>query len=177
MIASSVTMKRFYLLEWHTTRLWTTLQIIPIFFKKITLCINAWIQKDLSKNNRFSAKEETNHIRGTGKRKKVPVSKILESSGSLPLPHGPSFIVETRDNNMQGQLSNSSIIQAGAALSIWVDFLALYCHKEIHYRWSGGPRSASGLFFYCAKNYQKDCNLIKLTFTCSKSKKERQSKV
>ena len=129
-------------------------------------------------NTKGSIKEQLFlSIRGTGKRKKVPVSKILESSGSLPLPHGLSFIVETRDNNMQGQLSNSSIIQAGAALSVWIDFLTLYCHKEIHHKWSGGPRSASGLFFYCAKNYQKDCNLIKLTFTCSKSKKERQSKV
>ena len=66
-------------------------------------------------NTKGSIKEQLFlSIRGTGKRKKVPVSKILESSGSLPLPHGLSFIVETRDNNMQGQLSNSSIIQAGA---------------------------------------------------------------
>ena len=31
---------------------------------------------------------------------------------------------------------------------MWNDFLILYCHKELHRRWSVGPRSACGLFFF-----------------------------
>ena len=41
-------------------------------------------KKDLSKNNRFSAGEEINYIPGSGKRKKVPVCEMLESSGLCP---------------------------------------------------------------------------------------------
>ena len=55
---------------------------------QITLCRNARIQMDLSKNkhNRFSAEEAINYIPHTKKRKKVPVCKMLESSGSLSSP-------------------------------------------------------------------------------------------
>ena len=35
-------------------------------------------------------------------------------------------------------------------------FLILCCHKELHHRWCGGPRSDSDLFVYCAKHCQKD---------------------
>ena len=50
---------------------------------QITLCRNARIQMDLSKNNPFSAEEAINFIPRTEKRKKVPVCEMLEFSGSL----------------------------------------------------------------------------------------------
>ena len=52
---------------------------------QITLCRNARIKMDLSKNkhNRFSAEEPVNYIPHNEKRKKVPVCEMLESSGSL----------------------------------------------------------------------------------------------
>ena len=58
---------------------------------QITLCRNARIQMDLSKNkhNRFSAEEAINYIPRTEKRKKVPVCEMLESSRSLSSPMLP----------------------------------------------------------------------------------------
>ena len=50
---------------------------------QITLCRNARIQMDLSKNNCFSAEEAKNYIPHTEKRKKVPVYEMLEFSWSL----------------------------------------------------------------------------------------------
>ena len=44
-------------------------------------------------------------------------------------------------------------------------------HRELHHRWCGGPRYDSGLSVSWAKHYQKDKNLTKSTFTCSKSKR------
>ena len=56
---------------------------------QITLCRNARIQMDLSKNNSFSAEEAINYIPRTKKRKKVAVCEILESSGTLCSPMLP----------------------------------------------------------------------------------------
>ena len=58
---------------------------------QITLCRNARIQMDLSKNkhNRFSAEEAINYIPRTNKRKKVPVCEMHESSGSFSYPMLP----------------------------------------------------------------------------------------
>ena len=50
---------------------------------QITLCRNARIQMNLSKNNHFSAEEPINDIPHTEKRKKVPVCEMFESSWSL----------------------------------------------------------------------------------------------
>ena len=50
---------------------------------QITLCRNARIEMDLSKNNCFSAEEAKNHIPRTEKKKKVPVHEMLEFSWSL----------------------------------------------------------------------------------------------
>ena len=50
---------------------------------QITLCRNARIEMDLSKNNCFSAEEAINHIPRTEKKKKVPVHEMLEFSWSL----------------------------------------------------------------------------------------------
>ena len=58
---------------------------------QITLCRNARIQMDLSKNkyNRFSGEEAINFIPRTKKRKKVPVCEMFECSGSLSSPMPP----------------------------------------------------------------------------------------
>ena len=55
---------------------------------QVTLCANARIQMDLSKNkhNRFSAEEAINYIPRTKKRKKVPVCEMRESSDLSPPP-------------------------------------------------------------------------------------------
>ena len=73
---------------------------------QITLCRNARIQMDLSKNkhNRFSAEEAINYIPRTEKRKKVPVCEMLESSGSLfslmlPLLSWKLKIITYRDSS------------------------------------------------------------------------------
>ena len=50
---------------------------------QITLCRNARIQMDLSKNNCFSAEKAKYYIPGTEKRQKVPVYEMLEFSWSL----------------------------------------------------------------------------------------------
>ena len=50
---------------------------------QITLCRNARIQMDLSKNNCFSAEEAKYYIPGTEKRQKAPVYEMLEFSWSL----------------------------------------------------------------------------------------------
>ena len=52
---------------------------------QITLCRNARIQMDQSKNNCVSAEEAKNYIPRTEKRKKVPVHEMLEFSWSLSL--------------------------------------------------------------------------------------------
>ena len=56
---------------------------------QVTLCRNARIQMNLSKNNRVSTEEAINYIPRTEKRKKVPVYKMIESSGSLSYPMLP----------------------------------------------------------------------------------------
>ena len=58
---------------------------------QITLCRKFRIQMDLSQNkhNRFLAEEAINYIPRTEKRKKVPVSEILESTGFLSSPFLP----------------------------------------------------------------------------------------
>ena len=55
---------------------------------QITLCSNARIQMDLSENkyNRFLGDEAIDYIPRTEKRKKVPASEMLESSGSFSSP-------------------------------------------------------------------------------------------
>ena len=75
---------------------------------------------DLSKNNRFSAKESKNYIPRKEKRKKGPVCEILEFLNSMwntwilceyfVLLHASNFIMETEDNSLQRQLYDSSII-------------------------------------------------------------------
>ena len=50
---------------------------------QITLCRNARIQMDQSKNNCFSAEEAKNYFPRTEKRKKIPVHEMLEFSWSL----------------------------------------------------------------------------------------------
>ena len=50
---------------------------------QITLCRNARIQMDLSKNNCFSAEEAENYIPRTVKRNKLPVYEMLEFSWFL----------------------------------------------------------------------------------------------
>ena len=56
---------------------------------QITLCRNARIQMDLSKNNSFSTEEAINYTPRTEKRKKVPICEMLEPSGSLCSPMLP----------------------------------------------------------------------------------------
>ena len=50
---------------------------------QMTLCRNARIQMDLSKNNYFSAEEAENYIPHTVKRNKLPVYEMLEFSWFL----------------------------------------------------------------------------------------------
>ena len=75
---------------------------------------------DLSKNNRFSAKESKNYIPRKEKRKKGPVCEILEFLNSMwntwilceyfVLLRASNFIKENEDNSLQRQLYDSSII-------------------------------------------------------------------
>ena len=46
----------------------------------VTPCRNARMQMDLSNNNHFSVEEAINYNPGTEKRKKVPVSEMLDFS-------------------------------------------------------------------------------------------------
>ena len=49
------------------------------------------MQMDLSNNNHFSVEEAINYTPCTEKRKKVPVSEMLDFSGSLSFPMHPTF--------------------------------------------------------------------------------------
>ena len=119
---------------------------------QITLCRNARIRMDLSKNNRFSAEEAKNYTPRTKKRKRYLYVKCLNSLVFVLL-HASNFVMETEDNSIQRQLYDSSIIWVGATLLIRNDF---HIRKELHHRWSRGWRSTSGLLVFCAKHYQKD---------------------
>ena len=66
----------------NTLTIYLNISKIRVLIQK-TLCRNARIKMDLSKNNSFSAEEAINYISRTEKRKKVPVCEILEFSGSL----------------------------------------------------------------------------------------------
>ena len=100
---------------------------------QITLCRNARIQMDLSKNkhNLFSAEEAINYIPHTKKRKKVPVCEMLEPSGSfsslmLPILSWKLKIIAYRD---------TSTIHLSSKLELLCQFkMILYCHKELHHR-------------------------------------------
>ena len=144
---------------WEMKNFWT-LSTLTIYFNiskisvltQIAICKNAGIQIVLSKNNRFTAEEAKNYIPRTEKRKKGTSMWNAWARWVFVLLHASNFIMKTGDNSMQRQLYNSSIIQVGAALLMRSDF---HCHKELHHRCSGGPRSASSLFVFCAKHYQK----------------------
>ena len=118
---------------------------------QITLCRNARIQMDLSKNNCFSAEEAKNYIPHTEKRKKVPVYEMLEFSWSL-------------SSSMIPILSWKLKIHTEAALrflhhinwSCFVNTKLLLLSQKLHHRWSESPRSAFSFFVFWAKHYQKD---------------------
>ena len=114
---------------------------------QIALCRNARIQMNLSKN------EAKNYTPCTEKRKKGTSMWNAWVLWVFALLHASKFIMETEDNSMQRQLYDSSIIYVGATLLRRNDF---HCHKGLHKRWSGGPRSASDLFAFCAKHRQID---------------------
>ena len=54
------------------------LNTLTSYLIQITLCRDARIQMDLSKNNCFRAEEAKNYIPRTEKRKKVPVYEMLD---------------------------------------------------------------------------------------------------
>ena len=90
---------------------------------QITLCRNARIQMDLSKNNCFSAEKAKNYISRTEKRKKVPVYEMLEFSWSLSSSMVPIL-------SWKLKLHTEAALRF-LTLSIRNDF---HCHKELHHR-------------------------------------------
>ena len=77
---------------------------------QITLCGNARIQIDISKNNCFSAEQANSYIPRTEKTKKVSICEMLEIFWVFLLPHTSNFILETEENSIQRKLYYSSII-------------------------------------------------------------------
>ena len=66
----------------NTLTIYLNISKIRVLIQK-TLCRNARIKMDLSKNNSFSAGEAINYISRTEKRKNVSVCEMLEFSRSL----------------------------------------------------------------------------------------------
>ena len=71
---------------------------------QITLCRNARIQMNLSKNNCFSAEDAKNYIPRNEKRKKVPACEMLEfscslSSSMIPILSWKLKIIAYRDSS------------------------------------------------------------------------------
>ena len=115
---------------------------------QITLCRNARIQMDISKKNRFSAEKAINYFPSHWEKKKGTNMWNAWVLRVFLLSHASNFLMGTEDNSIQRQLYDSFIIYVGAALPMRNDFLILYCHKELHRRWSVGPRSGCGFFFF-----------------------------
>ena len=115
---------------------------------QITLCRNARIQMDISKKNRFSAEKAINYFPSHWEKKKGTNMWNAWVLRVFLLSHASNFLMGTEDNSIQRQLYDSFIIYVGAALPMRNDFLILYCHKELHRRWSVGPRSPLVCFFF-----------------------------
>ena len=135
----------------NTLTIYSNISRISLLIQ-ITLCRNARIQMDISKKNRFSAEKAINYFLSHWEREKGTNTWNAWVLRVFLLSHASNFLMGTEDNSIQRQLYDSFIIYVGAALPMRNDFLILYCHKELHRRWSVGPRSASGLFFFCEKD-------------------------
>ena len=90
----------------NTLKIYLNISKIRLLIQ-ITLCRNARVQMDLSKNNRFSAEEAKNYISRTEKRKAVPVCEMLEFSWSLSYSIIPILSLK---KIAQRQLNDTSII-------------------------------------------------------------------
>ena len=153
-----------------------TLTVYPNIFKiriliQIKLCENVGKQMDLSKKDSFSTQETTNYIPHAKKRKESTSMLNTWVIWVFALLSASKYVKETEDNKIKRQVYDSYIIKIEAVFSVYNDLLTLYCHKALHHRWCGGLRSLSGLLVFCAKHYQRDSNLTKPTFTCSKLKR------
>ena len=96
---------------------------------QITLCRNARIQMDLSKNNCFSAEEAKNYIPHTEKRKKVPVYEMLEFSWSLS-----SSMIPILSWKLKMHTEASLRFLHHLSWSCFVNTNDFHCHKEPHHR-------------------------------------------
>ena len=90
----------------NTLKIYLNISKIRVLVQ-ITLCRNARVQMDLSKNNRFSAEEAKDYISCTEKRKTVPVCEMLEFSLSLSYSIIPILSLK---KIAQKQLYDTSII-------------------------------------------------------------------
>ena len=135
-------------------RLLNTLTIYLNIFKlrlliQITLCRNARIKMDLSKNNHFTAEEAKNYIPRTEKWKKVPVSEMFKSSGSLSSSMLPILSLKLKIIAYRG----NSTIPPSSKLELFgqYEMTSIFTKSSIIDD-LGGPRSASSFFVFCAKH-------------------------
>ena len=135
---------------------------------QITLCRNARIQIDLSKNNCFSSEEAKNYIPRTEKRKEVPVFEMLEfsvslSSSMIPILSGKLKIIAYRGSSTIPPSSKLELLRQYEMTSIVtkssiIDDLGV-----------GDPLLVC---LFSVQNITKKIkNLTKSTFTCSKSQR------
>ena len=137
----------------NTLAIYSNISKIMVFIQR-TLCGKARVQMDLPKNNHFSAGEAINDIPWNEKRKKVLVCELLGSSRYLPSPIFPILSWKLKLIAHRG----SSTIPPSSKLELLCQYETTSIvtkSKELHHRWSGGLRSSSGLFVFCAKHYQK----------------------
>ena len=92
---------------------------------QITLCRNARIQMDLSKNkyNRFSAEEAINYIPRTQKRKKVPVCEMFGSSRFLSSLLLPILSWKLKNNRNSSTIHPSSKVEQEYNILGWSCFV------------------------------------------------------
>ena len=152
-------MKNFRALNFFTSYLNISKTIRVLI--QITLCRNARIQMDLSKNNCFSAEEAKNYIPHTEKRKKVPVYEMLEFSWSSSSSMVPIL-------SWKLKLHTEAALRF-LTLSIRNDF---HCHKELHHRWSGNPISAFIFCLFSVQNITKNNKTLRSQYLHDQSQKE-----
>ena len=78
---------------------------------QITLCRNAKIEMDISKNNRFSAEKAINYFLSSWEKKKGNNMWNAWVLRVFLLSHASNFLMGTEDNSIQRQLYDSFIIK------------------------------------------------------------------
>ena len=108
-------LKRFHVSKWQNFQALDTFTIYSNIFKirlliQITLCRNAKIEMDISKNNRFSAEKAINYFLSSWEKKKGNNMSNAWVLRVFLLSHASNFLVGTEDNSIQRQLYDSFII-------------------------------------------------------------------